>query len=96
MVVVVCGVRCGGGSDEGVVGVEWEMVAVGVDDEGGVDGGSGGGCDGSGEGDGDEVIRWWCRLNGGHRWGWGRGGDGSGGVWVVVVGRARGGEWWSR
>ncbi|GKF71748.1 hypothetical protein Tco_0207862, partial [Tanacetum coccineum] len=40
MVVVACGVRCGGGgSDESVVGVEWEMVAVGVDDEGGVNGG---------------------------------------------------------
>ncbi|GJT94010.1 hypothetical protein Tco_1082855 [Tanacetum coccineum] len=39
MVVVACGVRCGGGSDEGVVGVEWEMAAVGVDDEGGVYGG---------------------------------------------------------
>ncbi|GKG46366.1 hypothetical protein Tco_0501212, partial [Tanacetum coccineum] len=25
MVVVACGVRCGSGSDEGVVGVEWEM-----------------------------------------------------------------------
>ncbi|GKC52343.1 hypothetical protein Tco_1075088 [Tanacetum coccineum] len=25
----------------------------------------------------------------------GRGGDGSGGVWVVVVGRAREGEWYS-
>ncbi|GKC93427.1 hypothetical protein Tco_1158869, partial [Tanacetum coccineum] len=61
MVVVACGVRCGGGgSDESVVGVEWEMVAVGVDDEGGVNGGSGGGCDGSGEGDGgmNMVAAW--------------------------------------
>ncbi|GKG64523.1 hypothetical protein Tco_0661563, partial [Tanacetum coccineum] len=46
--------------DEGVVGVEWEMVAVGVDEEGGVDGGSDGGCDGSGEGDGgmNMVATW--------------------------------------
>ncbi|GKC71867.1 hypothetical protein Tco_1117750, partial [Tanacetum coccineum] len=52
-------VRCGGGSDEGVAGVEWEMVAVGVDDEGGVDGGgaaTGGGEVGEGSGDGGGVV----------------------------------------
>ncbi|GKC17362.1 hypothetical protein Tco_1014144, partial [Tanacetum coccineum] len=42
----------------------------------------------------DDDERGWCWLNGGHRWGWGRGGDGSDGV-GVVVGRARGGEWYS-
>ncbi|GJX82355.1 hypothetical protein Tco_0331836 [Tanacetum coccineum] len=60
MVVVACGVRCGGGSDEGVVGVEWEMAAVGVDDEGGVYGGgaAAGGRSVVVEG-GNEVDEWW-------------------------------------
>ncbi|GKB99953.1 hypothetical protein Tco_0986090 [Tanacetum coccineum] len=54
MVVVACGVRCGGGSDEGVVGVEWEMAAVGVDDEGGVYGG--------GAAAGGRSVVWWSGV----------------------------------